>query len=86
MDENLSKGFIRASSSPVEAPILFINKLDGLLRLCVDYRGLNAGMRKTRYLLLLIREMLMRLSKAHYYIALDVCGAYNLLRVVKEDE
>ena len=43
LDENLSKGFIRASSSPAGAPILFIKKSDGSLRLCVDYRGLNEG-------------------------------------------
>ena len=66
LDENLSKGFIRASSSLAGASILFVKKSDGLLRLCVDYRGLNAGMIKNRYPLTLIRETLMRLSKAHY--------------------
>ena len=86
LDENLSKGFIRASSSLVGAPILFVNKSDGSLRLCVDYRGLNAGTIKNRYLLPLNRETLMRLSKSRYYIALDVCGAYNLLRVAEGDE
>ena len=86
LDENLSKGFIIASSSPAGAPILFVKKSDGSLRLCVDYRGLNAGMIKNRYPLLLIREMLMRLSKAYYYTTLDVRGAYNLLRVAEGDE
>jgi predicted aspartyl protease len=43
LDENLAKGFIRASSSPAGAPILFVKKGDGSLRLCVDYRGLNEG-------------------------------------------
>ena len=46
LDENLSKGFIRASLSPAGAPILFVKKSDGSLRLCMDYRGLNAGMIK----------------------------------------
>ena len=41
LDENLQKGFIRASSSPAGSPILFVKKSDGSLRLCVDYRGLN---------------------------------------------
>ena len=86
MDENLSKGFIRAYSSPAGAPILFVKKSDGSLRLCVDYRGLNAGTIKNRYPLPLIRETLMRLSKARYYTALDVRGAYNLLRVAEGDE
>ena len=43
LDENLSNRFICASSSLASAPILFVKKCDGLLRLCVDYRGLNEG-------------------------------------------
>ena len=86
LDKTLSKGFIRASSSLAGAPILFLKKSDGSLRLCMDYRGFNAGMMKNRYPLPLIRETLMRLSKAHYYTTLDIRGAYNLLSVVKGDE
>ena len=86
MDENLSKGFIRASSSPAGAPILFVKKPGGGLRLCVEYRGLNEGTIKNRYPLPLIRETLMRLSKALYYSTLDVRGAYNLLRIAVGDE
>ena len=86
LEENLSKGFIRASSSLVGVPILFVKKSNGSLRLCIVYRGLNVGTIKNRYLLPLIREMLMRLSKAHYYTILDICDAYNLLRLVEGDE
>ena len=86
LDENLSKGFIRASSLPAGAPILFVKKSDGSLRLCMDYRGLNAGTIKNRYPLPLIREILIQLSKARYYTALDVRGTYNLLRVAEGDE
>ena len=86
IDENLSKGFIRASSSPAGAPILFVKKKDDSLRLCVDYRGLNEGTIKNRYPLSLIRETLMQLSKARYYTTLDVRGAYNLLRVAEGEE
>jgi len=46
LERNLKKGFIRASSSPAGAPILFMKKPDGSLRLCVDYRGLNEGTMK----------------------------------------
>jgi hypothetical protein len=49
LDENLSKGFIRTSSSPAATPILFVNKGDGSLRLVVDYRGINKGTIKNRY-------------------------------------
>ena len=79
LEENLSKVFIRASSSPVASPILFVKKTDSSLRLCVDYRGLNAGTIKNRYLLPLQQETLMRLSKAKYFTTLDIRGAYNLV-------
>ena len=86
IDENLSKGFIRASSSPAGAPILFVKKKDSSLRLCVDYRGLNEGTIKNRYPLPLIRETLMQLSRARYYTTLDIRGAYNLLRMAEGEE
>src|SRR5690606_7536046 len=47
--ENLSKGFIRPSSSPAGAPCFFVKKKDGSLRLCVDYRALNEVTIKDRY-------------------------------------
>src|SRR5271169_1965960 len=86
LEENLSKGFIRASSSPAGAPILFAKKGDGSLRLCVDYRGLNAGTIKNRYPLPLIQETLMWLSRARWFTKLDVRGAYNLLRMAEGEE
>ena len=84
--ENLSKGFIRASSSPAGAPIIFTKKADSSLRLCVDYRGLNEGTIRNRYLLPLIRETLMRLSKVQFYTTLDVRDAYNMIRIAEGDE
>ena len=86
LEENLSKGFIRASSSPAGAPVLFVKKSDGSLRLCVDYRGLNAGTIKNRYPLPLVQETLMHLQKAKYYTTLDVRGAYNLIRMADGEE
>jgi len=41
LDENIATGFLRSSSSPHGAPILFFKKKDGSLRLCVDFRDLN---------------------------------------------
>ena len=58
IDENLRAGFIRSSSSPHGAPILFARKKDGSLRLCVDFRGLNRITRKDRYPLPLISDLL----------------------------
>jgi transposase InsO family protein len=86
LEENLEKGFIRASSSPAGAPILFVKKGDGTLRLCVDYRGLNDGTIKNRYPLPLIHETLMQLSKAKYFTKLDVRSAYNLIRIAPGEE
>jgi transposase InsO family protein len=86
IEENLSKGFIRSSSSPAGAPILFVKKKDGSLRLCVDYRGLNEITVKNRYPLPLIQETLMQLQKAKWYTRLDARNAYNLLRIAEGDE
>jgi len=86
LDEHLSKGFIRASSSPVAAPVIFVKKPGGGLRFCVDYRALNAITIKNRYPLPLIQETLNRLSKARYYTKLDLIHAFNRLRIAKGDE
>jgi hypothetical protein len=53
LTELLDKNFIRASSSPASAPVLFVKKPGGGLRFCVDYRGLNAITRKDRGILYL---------------------------------
>ena len=86
LQENLSKGFIRTSSSPAACSILFVKKGDGSLRLCVDYRALNEGTIKNRYPLPLIKETLMRLSEAKWFTKLNVRGAYNLIRIKEGDE
>ncbi len=64
LEENLAKGFIRESKSPAGAPILFAPKKDGGLRLCVDYRGLNAITVKNRYPLPLITKIMDRVTRA----------------------
>ena len=86
LDENLDKGFVVPSESPAAAPILFVKKKDGSLRLCVDYRGLNKITVKNRYPLPLIPELLDRLRKAKVFTKIDLRGAYNLLRIAEGDE
>ena len=54
LTEYLDQGFIRASSSPAGAPVIFVKKPGGGLRFCVDYRGLNEITRRDRYPLPLI--------------------------------
>jgi hypothetical protein len=54
LNNNLLKGFIRAYSSPIASPVIFIKKLGGSLRFYVNYRGLNAITIKSCYLIPLI--------------------------------
>ena len=58
IENNLANGFIRPSKSPAKTSILFDKKLNGSLRLCVDYPGLNNLTIKNRYPLFLVRELL----------------------------
>ena len=60
----LDKGFIRVSYSPIATPVLFVRKLGGGLRFCIDYRALNRITRKDRYPFLLIYDTLRNIGKA----------------------
>jgi hypothetical protein len=64
LKENLSKGFIHTSSSPAAVLILFIKTGDSLLQLVVNYCGINKGTIKNCYLLPLMQDTLMNLSRA----------------------
>jgi hypothetical protein len=79
--ENLDKGFIEPSQAPYAAPILFVQKGNGPLRLCIDYRGLNAFTRKDRYPLPLIEETLARLSSTKIFTKLDIRQTFNRIRM-----
>ena len=86
LDEHLSIGFIRPSKSPFGAPVLFVKKKDGSLRLCVDFRGLNAITRKDKYPLPLVTDLLDAPRKARIYTKIDLKHAYHLVRVSEGDE
>jgi hypothetical protein len=86
LTELLDKNFIRVSSSPAAAPVLFAKKPGGGLRFCVDYRGLNAITRKDRYPLPLIRETLRSISRAKWLTKLDVTAAFHKIRIAEGDE
>ena len=86
IETNLANGFIQASKSPAGAPILFVRKPDGSLRLCVDYRGLNNLTIKNRYPLPLIGESLDRLGQAKRFTQLDLTNAYHQMRIKEGDE
>ena len=81
LDELLRKGFIKPSTSPYGAPVLFVKKKDGALRLCVDYRGLNRITRKNRHPLPRIDELIDRFRGARYFTKLDLLSGYHQQRV-----
>ena len=72
--------------SPAGAPVIFAPKKDGTLRLCVDYRGLNAITVKNRYPIPLISELLDRLHGAKVFSKLDLLDAYYRIRIQEGDE
>ena len=73
----LDKGWIRPSTSSFSAPVVFAKKEDGALRLCLDYRSLNAITKKSRYPLPKIDEMLDQLHGAKLFTTLDLSSAYH---------
>jgi hypothetical protein len=86
LEMNLEWEWIWESTSPAGAPIYFMQKKDGSLRLCVDYWGLNAMMVKDRTPLLLIGEALDRLPNAKIYTKLDIKDTYYNIQIAEGDE
>jgi len=86
LEENLCTRWIRPSKSPIAAPVFFIKKKDGLLRLVQDYRALNAMTVKNRYPLLLISELISQLHGARYFTKLDVHWDFNNVRIKPGNE
>ena len=81
----LEKGHIRPSTSPYGAPILFVRKKEGTLRMCVDYRALNKQTVKNRYPLPRIDELLDQLHGARVFSKLDLTQGYHQVRVADQD-
>nr|GEX19701.1 putative reverse transcriptase domain-containing protein [Tanacetum cinerariifolium] len=75
------KGFIRPSSSPWGAPVLFFKKMDGSFRMCIDYRELNKLIVKNRYPLLRIDNLFDQLQGSSIYSKIDLRSGYHQLRV-----
>ena len=86
LEENLRTGQIRLSKSPMAAPVFFIKKKDGSLRLVQDYRALNFMTVKNKYPLPLISELVSQLHRARYFTKLDVCWGFNNVRIKPRDE
>lgn len=74
--EELIEGFVRPSSSPWGAPVLFVKKKDGTFRLCIDYRSLNKVTIKNKYPLLRIDNLLDQLQGASWFSKIDLASGY----------
>ena len=85
LQELLEQGFVRLSVSPWGAPVLFVRKKDGSLRLCIDYRMLNQVTVKNRYPLPLIDDLFDQLGGATVYSKIDLRSGYHQLRIRDDD-
>jgi hypothetical protein len=79
--ELLEKGFIRPSSSPWGAPVIFVLKKNSTQRLCMDYRALNEVTIKNKYLLPRIDDLFDQLCGACVFSKIDLRSGYHQLRV-----
>uniref|UniRef100_A0A1J3GIM6 RNA-directed DNA polymerase n=1 Tax=Noccaea caerulescens TaxID=107243 RepID=A0A1J3GIM6_NOCCA len=85
LEDLTDKGFIRPSSSPWGAPVLFVKKKDGSFRLCIDYRGLNKVTIKNKYPLPRIDELLDQLQGASWFSKIDLASGYHQISIAEED-
>ncbi|XP_063946164.1 uncharacterized protein LOC108194850 [Daucus carota subsp. sativus] len=85
LQELLDKGVIRPSVSPWGAPVLFVKKKDGSMRLCIDYRELNKMTIKNKYPLPRIDDLFDQLKGASYFSKIDLRSGYHQLKIKPED-
>jgi len=81
----IGKGWISPSTSEFALPVLFVPKKDGKLRMCIDYRGLNATTIKDRYPIPNIEDLLDKLTGASWFTKLDMASGYHQFAVAAKD-
>ncbi|GBE87281.1 hypothetical protein SCP_1005280 [Sparassis crispa] len=86
LEENLRKGYIRPSKSPMASPFFFVGKKDGALRPCQDYRYLNEGTVKNAYPLPLISDLMDQFKGASIFTKMDLRSGYNNVRIKDGDQ
>ena len=86
LKENLKKGYIRPSQSPMATLFFFVKKKDGKLRPCQDYRFLNEWTVKNAYPLPLISKLMDKIKDRKYFTKLDIRWGYNNVRIKEGDE
>jgi hypothetical protein len=85
LSELIAHGFVRPSKSPYGAPVLFVKKKDGSMRMCVDYRALNKVTIKNKYPLPRVDELFDRLKGAKYFSKIDLVSGYHQVRIHSDD-
>jgi hypothetical protein len=85
LNDLLDKGFIHPSSSPWGCSALFVSKKDKGLRLCVDYRSLDAVTIKNKYPLPRIDILFDQLAGAQVFSKIDLCSGYHQIKICEED-
>ena len=85
LEELLKKGYIRSNVSAWGAPMLFVKKKDGTLRLCIDYRQLNKATVKNKYPLPRIDDLFDQLRGAKVSLKIDLRSGYHQIRIKNED-
>jgi hypothetical protein len=80
-----AKGFIRPSSSPWGAPVLFAEKKDGIQRMCVHYRSLNEVTIKNKYPLPRIEDLFDQMKGARVFSKIDLRSGYHQLKIRESD-
>jgi hypothetical protein len=86
LKENLDKGYIKPSQSPMASPFFFVKKKDGKLWPCQDYRYLNDWTVKNVYPLPLISEIMDKIKGTKFITKFDVRWGYNNVRIKAEDQ
>lgn len=85
IDDLLAHGFIKPAASPFGAPVLFVKKKDGTMRMCVDYRALNKITIANKYPLPRVDELFDRLQGAKYFSKIDLRSGYHQVRIADKD-
>ncbi|KAK1651136.1 hypothetical protein QYE76_068941 [Lolium multiflorum] len=85
LDDMLAKGLIRPSASPWRSPVLFVDKKDGTIRLCTDYRKLNDVTIKNKYPLPKIEDLFDQLTGATVFSKIDLRTGYHQLKIRASD-
>jgi hypothetical protein len=85
IDELPEKGYIRPSTSPWAAPVLFVEKKYGTRKMCIDYRALNEVTIKNKYPLLRIEDLFDQLRGANMFSKIDMRPGYHQLKIQPSD-